>query len=185
MNEQLLNDAKKNHSRLTDVYKAALELVGINCPPLPEGDITSQVPLVKSLGLLEKMAQGFAIAMDDDFNSREACAKVLGAIREMSKMLTSLEGDDLGAYALHCVEWLEDTAGSVLGVLPTREEALAEPEDDPRRAEIASKVEELLAKRSEARAAKDWTAADSIRDELASLGVVVTDTAEGPIWDLV
>ena len=45
------------------------------------------------------MAQGFAIAMDDDFNSREACAKVLGAIREMSKMLGALEGDDLGAYA--------------------------------------------------------------------------------------
>ena len=56
-----------------------------------EGDITSQIPLVRSLGLLEKMAQGFAIAMDDDFNSREACAKVLGAIREMSKMLGAAE----------------------------------------------------------------------------------------------
>ena len=123
--------------------------------------------------------------MDDDFNSREACAKVLGAIREMSKMLGALEGDDLGAYAQHCVEWLEDTAGSVLGVLPTREQTLAEPEDDPRRAEIADQVESLLSKRAEARAAKDWPAADAIRDELASLGVVVTDTAEGPIWDLV
>ena len=88
----------------------------------------------------------------------------------------------MGAYAQHCVEWLEDTAGSVLGVLPTREQALAEPEDDPRRAEIAAQVESLLAKRSDARAAKDWSAADAIRDELASLGVVVTDTAEGPIW---
>ena len=184
MNEQLLKDAEKNHTKLVSVYKAALELVGVNCPPLPEGDITSQIPLVKSLGLLEKMAQGFAIAMDDDFNSREACAKVLGAIREMSKMLSSLEGDDLGAYAQHCVEWLEDTAGSVLGVLPTREAALAEPEDDPRREEIADKVEELLTRRSDARAAKDWPAADAIRDELVSLGVVVTDTAEGPIWDL-
>ena len=185
MNEQLLKDAEKNHTRLVAVYKAALELVGVNCPPLPEGDITSQIPLVRSLGLLEKMAQGFAIAMDDDFNSREACAKVLGAIREMSKMLGALEGDDLGAYALHCVEWLEDTAGSVLGVLPTREQTLAEPEDDPRRAQITDQVESLLSKRAAARAAKDWPAADAIRDELAALGVVVTDTAEGPIWDLV
>ena len=56
-----------------------------------------------------------------------------------------LEGDDLGAYAQHC-EWLEDTAGSVLGVLPTREQALAEPEDDPRRAEIAARVESVLQK---------------------------------------
>ena len=59
------------------------------------------------------MAQGFALAMDDDFNSREACAKVLGSSQEMSKMLGDLEGDDLGAYAQHCVEWLEDTAGLV------------------------------------------------------------------------
>ena len=140
---------------------------------------------VRNLFLLEKMAQGFAIAMDDDFNSREACAKVLGAIREMSKMLGSLEGDDLGAYAQHCVEWLEDTAGAVLGVLPSREETLAEPEDDPRRAEIADRVENLLALRSQARDAKNWAEADAIRDELADLGVVVTDTSDGPIWDLV
>ena len=185
MNEQLLKDAEKNFKKLISVYKAALELVGENPPPLPEGDITSQVPIVKSLGLLEKMAEGFAIAMDDDFNSREAIAKVLAALREMGKMLSTLEGDDLGAYAIHCVEWLEDTAGDALGILPSRDVVLAEPEEDPRRAEIAYKVEELIAKRARARATKDWAVADSIRDELSSLGVVVTDTEQGPVWDLV
>ena len=100
-------------------------------------------------------------------------------------MLGTLEGDDLGAYAQHSVEWLEDTAGAVLGVLPSREQTLAEPEDDPRRAEIADQVEALIIKRSTARAEKDWPAADAIRDELTALGVIVTDTAEGPIWDLV
>lgn len=185
MNEQLLKDAEKNYNRLISVYKAALELAGDNSTPLPEGDVMSQVPIVKSLGLLEKMAQGFAIAMDDDFNSREAVAKVLGALKEMSKMLSSLEGDDLGAYAIHCVEWLEDTAGDVLGVLPAREIVLAEPEEDPRRSEIAEQVESLIAKRTDARVAKDWVLADSIRDQLNELGVVVTDTDEGPIWDLI
>jgi len=185
MNEQLLKDAEKNYNRLISVYKAALELAGDNSTPLPEGDVMSQVPIVRSLGLLEKMAQGFAIAMDDDFNSREAVAKVLGALKEMSKMLSSLEGDDLGAYAIHCVEWLEDTAGDVLGVLPAREIVLAEPEEDPRRLEIAEQVESLIAKRTDARVAKDWVLADSIRDQLNELGVVVTDTDEGPIWDLI
>ena len=185
MNEQLLKNAEKNYARLISVYKAALELMGDNTPPLPDGDITSQVPIVKSLGLLEKMAQGFAIAMDDDFNSREAVAKVLGALREMGKMLSTLDGDDLGAYAIHCVDWLEDTAGDVLGVLPSREVVLAEPEEDPRRAEIAEKVENLISQRSDARAAKDWDLADSIRDQLNELGVVVTDTQDGPVWDLI
>ena len=185
MNEQLLKNAEKNYARLISVYKAALELMGNNTPPLPDGDVTSQVPIVKSLGLLEKMAQGFAIAMDDDFNSREAVAKVLGALREMGKMLSSLDGDDLGAYAIHCVDWLEDTAGDVLGVLPSREVVLAEPEEDPRRAEIAEQVETLISQRSDARAAKDWDLADSIRDQLNELGVVVTDTQDGPVWDLI
>ena len=73
----------------------------------------------------------------------------------------------------------------MLGVLPTREQVLAEPEEDPRKAQIADKVEELIEQRSIARSSKDWAKADAIRDELAQMGVVVTDTAEGPIWDLV
>jgi len=80
---------------------------------------------------------------------------------------------------------LEDTAGDVLGILPSREQTLAEPEEDPRRAEIAEQVEQLISRRSSARTAKDWPAADAIREELTALGVVVTDTSEGPIWDLI
>ena len=56
---------------------------------LPHADLTSSLPLSKSLGLLEKMGEGFARAMDDDFNSREAVAKVLGAVREMTKTFNS------------------------------------------------------------------------------------------------
>ena len=57
-------------------------------------------------------------------------------------------------------------------------------EEDPRKAEIAEQVEALIAQRTAAREAKDWSAADAIRDQLNQLGVVVTDTAEGPVWDL-
>ena len=99
---------------------------------LPHADLTSALPLSKSLGLLEKMGEGFARAMDDDFNSREAVAKVLGAVREMMKTLGSgLDATDADAFAHYAVGWLEETAGTVLGVLPTREMALAEPERRP------------------------------------------------------
>jgi len=40
----------------------------------------------------------------------------------------------------------------------------------------------LLEKRENARAAGDFTTADRLRDELADIGVVVTDTAEGQRW---
>ena len=186
MNEALLNDAERNYNRLLECYVNALKARGDGTPvALPQPEITSSQPLVRSLGMLEKMGEGFAKAMDDDFNSREAVAKVLGMVRDISKTMTmDLDEADRSAFAHYSVDLLEETAGRVLGVLPSQEVALAEPEEDPRKAEIADQVEALLVQRAEARANKDWPLADSIRDQLNELGVVVTDTASGPEWDL-
>jgi cysteinyl-tRNA synthetase len=45
-------------------------------------------------------------------------------------------------------------------------------------------VAELLDQRDAARTRRDFTAADAIRDRLKALGVVVTDTPDGPRWSL-
>jgi cysteinyl-tRNA synthetase len=42
------------------------------------------------------------------------------------------------------------------------------------------KLAELLERRGAARTARDWAAADKIRDELASLGWKIVDAADGP-----
>ena len=44
------------------------------------------------------------------------------------------------------------------------------------------RVEALLAERQEVRAAKNWAAADRIRDELTGLGVGLQDGPEGSTW---
>jgi cysteinyl-tRNA synthetase len=41
-------------------------------------------------------------------------------------------------------------------------------------------AERLMAERQEARTAKDFARADAIRDELASMGYEIRDSAEGP-----
>ena len=43
-------------------------------------------------------------------------------------------------------------------------------------------IDNLIAKRDAAREAKDWSLSDSIRDELAQMGVEVQDTPEGTKW---
>jgi cysteinyl-tRNA synthetase len=43
-------------------------------------------------------------------------------------------------------------------------------------------ADELLDQRAAARAAKDWSRSDRLRDELLARGVVVTDTAAGQTW---
>jgi cysteinyl-tRNA synthetase len=45
-------------------------------------------------------------------------------------------------------------------------------------------IERLIAERTSARREKNWARADEIRAELEKLGVQVTDTAAGPVWEL-
>jgi cysteinyl-tRNA synthetase len=186
MNEQLLNDAQRNHNRILQVYESALRMsTGGRQHALPTPDMESSDPLTKTLGLLERLAEGFAQAMDDDFNSREAVAKVLAATKQLQQLMTlGTDDGDKRAIGTYVKEWLEETAGDILGILPSPDILLAEPVEDPRKAEVADQVEALLVERSDARANKDWPRADSIRDQLNELGVVVTDTADGPVWEL-
>ena len=46
----------------------------------------------------------------------------------------------------------------------------------------STEVTTLLDERVQARADKDWARADSLRDKLAELGIVVEDTRDGQRW---
>ena len=50
----------------------------------------------------------------------------------------------------------------------------------PQQVEI---IEHLIAERTRARKERNWARADEIREELDKLGVQVTDTADGPVWE--
>ena len=45
-------------------------------------------------------------------------------------------------------------------------------------------VQDRLADRAAARVARDWAAADSIRDSLSDAGIEIEDTAQGARWSL-
>ncbi len=45
-------------------------------------------------------------------------------------------------------------------------------------------VEQMIAKRSAAKAAKDWATADDIRDQLTAKGIELKDSADGTTWQL-
>ena len=50
--------------------------------------------------------------------------------------------------------------------------------DDPE----AAKIDALVAERVQAKKDKNFARADEIRNELTSMGIVVTDTPDGPVW---
>ena len=189
LSEQLLEDAKGHHAKIVHAYGHALVITeqakkaGLrDAPRLPTADVTSTDFLANKLGLLEKLLQEAAVAMDDDFNSRQALSKVSNGARLIPKILDSEDIDerDTAAFALYAIDWLEEFAGSVLGLLPEKDIAMAvyDPNLDPARQAIKDDVEQLLARRAIARAAKDWESADEIRDALSDMGVTVKDTPD-------
>ena len=56
--------------------------------------------------------------------------------------------------------------------------------DERLTAAVDALVAGLLEQRAEARAAKDFAAADAIRDRIKSAGIEVEDTPTGPKWSL-
>ncbi|MFI3325574.1 MAG: cysteine--tRNA ligase [Clostridia bacterium] len=50
--------------------------------------------------------------------------------------------------------------------------------------DLTKTIEDLIAKRTDARANKDWATADAIRDELAKMKVALKDTPQGITWTI-
>jgi len=112
----------------------------------------------------------FRRVMDQDFGTPAAVATLFDAVRRANLAFDG--GDDLLAGALvSAVVLILD----VLGFANVGEEATGDADD-------ADEIDVMVQARNHARAAKDFAAADRIRDELASRGVVIEDTESGTVW---
>jgi cysteinyl-tRNA synthetase len=100
-------------------------------------------------------------ALADDFNTPAALAVVFEWIGEANRRLDA--GDRFGAGDLREMLW-------ALGL-----DNLLDSHD----AEAPPEAQELLGQREQARADKDYSRADRIRDELAEMGWTVRDTPQG------
>ena len=55
-------------------------------------------------------------------------------------------------------------------------------EDKVENEEDVALIEDLIAKRADAKKNKDFAQADKIRDELSAMGITIKDTREGVKW---
>ena len=123
--------------------------------------------------LLEDHVASFQAAMDDDFNTPVA----LAVLFEMCRAFHRCKDSDVQQAARLC--WTIKQLGAVLGLLGSDPMAFLQ---GSLTAEQCTKVKALVQQREQARADKDWSLADQLRDDLQALGVSLEDTAEGTIW---
>jgi cysteinyl-tRNA synthetase len=111
----------------------------------------------------------FDAAMNDDFGTPAAVAAVFEAVRGANAALDAGDGP-VAAAKLGAVE-------SLLGVLGFALDGAGVAAGDD-----AAEIDALVAEREERRAARDFAAADLIRDELAGRGIAIEDGPAGSTW---
>ena len=119
----------------------------------------------------------FKSAMDDDFNTAEGIAVLFDLAREINR----LKSQDL-KKAQDLAHTLRTLAG-VIGLLTDDPEMFLQggSESDSESLDGAT-IDLLITQRLDARASKNWSEADRIRDLLLEAGVVLEDAAGGTSW---
>jgi len=120
--------------------------------------------------------------MDDDLGTPAATAVLFDSVREGNRLLGQGAAEEAGRHAAAVVAMLD-----VLGLDP-QDPAFAgsgaAAQDQKLTTAVDALVRGLLDQRAQARAAKDFAAADAIRDQIKAAGIEVEDTPNGPKWTI-
>ncbi|NAW65869.1 cysteine--tRNA ligase [Photobacterium halotolerans] len=121
----------------------------------------------------EAFIERFTTAMDDDFNTPEAYSVMFDMAREINR----LKGEDLKAASALGAQLR--ALAEVLGLLAQDPETFLQ---SSAKADDVAEIESLIQQRLDARAAKDWAAADAARDTLTAMGIILEDGPQGTTW---
>jgi len=111
-------------------------------------------------------------AVEDDLNTPKALSEIFNIARKLNKSSDDNERSELAATLL--------ASGELLGIAQGDVEAWFSGGTDSDLS--AEDIEALIEKRDAARAAKDFAAADAIREQLDGGGITIEDSPSGTRW---
>ncbi len=158
--DELMKDAQNGLERIKNCKKDLAYYVE-NCPEcsLKQNENAEE---------LNKFKTQFETAMDDDFNTANAITAIYELVRFTNKAIKEDMSKELALKTQDMLNHLCD----VLGIAEMKE---SQQED-------TAEIEELIAKRTEAKKNKDFETADAIREQLANMGITIKDTRQGVQW---
>ena len=130
-----------------------------------EGEMTAEEK--QNQAAVEELVQKFETTMEDDFNTADAISAIFEIVRLSNSTISE---ESTKAYVSYVKETM-DKLCDVLGIITEKKEEI-----------LDSEVEDLIAKRQQARKDKNFALADEIRGQLLDMGIILEDTREGVKW---
>ncbi|MBP6996344.1 MAG: cysteine--tRNA ligase [Phycicoccus sp.] len=128
----------------------------------------------------EVLPGDFVEAMNDDLGVSSALAVVHETVRAGNTCLVDGDVEDAAAHARTVIAMTD-----ILGINPLDPGwASGGGEEAQALSALDALVQERIHARAKARSARDWEAADGIRDALTAAGIALEDTAAGARWSL-
>jgi cysteinyl-tRNA synthetase len=156
--DEIISQAEKALERLRLALRAA-----------PEGSIDEGEPVNSLQEQVEATRKGFIECMDDDFNS----AGALGYLFELVRAINQAKDAGVSMGIIAEGQKLLRELMLVFGLHTERAETGEQ---------AAAFIQLLIDLRRELRQQKLWSLADSIRTNLADLGVLLEDSKDGTTW---
>ena len=157
-------EAGQGYRRIEGFLQRGAELLGISGSPEVESG---------------SRPSAFDIAMDDDIAVPQALAVIHETVREGNAALASSDAEAVRSSFASVLAMVD-----VMGLNPWSKPWRGGTSGDRHEEVIDALVQVVLQQRQEARARKDFAAADAIRDGLDAIGITVEDTASGVRWTL-
>jgi cysteinyl-tRNA synthetase len=143
-----------------------------------EGFLTRSVELL-GVQPTPVISAAFTDAMNDDLAVPTALASISEALKTGNSAITAGDKAVIASAANEIRGALE-----VLGCDPFDPVFASGGAGEDMTAALDGVIKLALAQRTAARERKDFAASDAIRDGLASLGITIEDTAQGPRWSI-
>ena len=166
--DERITESAKALGRLRALVEEAERVARLGPQPPGTGDAAL-------LDQVDAHVARFIAVMDDDFNTPQALAVLFDLLRALHAAREP--GAGTGAFVAGVGKLVE--LARVLGLL---EQAARPPAAmDP---QLKARVESLIYLREQARKRRDFTEADRLRNELATLNVTLKDSRDGTTWTI-